>query len=181
MPCIGAADMTRGRSLHHKALPLTGMSNRACFDECLGEAFNRAFRISNYSVALFMIDLDGFKAINDTYGHASGDIVLKTIGERLMKRVRRGDLICRLGGDEFALIVEGMAPLPVGLLAQNVIDEIRRPIDIGEAEVAVGCSIGISQYPSTASVVPEMIEQADVAMYRVKRDGKNAYECFSQG
>ena len=164
------------RALHD---PLTGLSNRASFDEGLEEAFTRASRISNYSVALFMIDLDGFKAINDTYGHASGDIGLKAIGERLMKRVRRGDIICRLGGDEFALIVEGIAPLPVGLLAQNIIDEIRRPIDIGEAEVAVGCSIGISQYPSTATVVSDLVKQADDAMYHVKRNGKNAYESFS--
>jgi diguanylate cyclase (GGDEF)-like protein/PAS domain S-box-containing protein len=168
-------------ALIHRAFhdPLTGLSNRAYFDEGLEEAFSRASRIAHYSVALFMIDLDGFKAINDTHGHASGDVVLKTIGERLMKRVRRGDIICRLGGDEFALIVEGIAPLPVGLLAQNIIDEIRKPIEIGEIEVAVGCSIGISQYPSTASVVTELVQQADVAMYHVKRNGKNAYECFS--
>ena len=158
--------------------PLTSLANRAMFDQTLAHAVARCERNPASEVALLIIDLDGFKAVNDCHGHAVGDEVLKSTASRLLSCQRKSDEIFRIGGDEFAWIIEGRAPLCLERLAQRVIDVVRKPADFDGAEVSVGCSIGIATYPvdgADNAETPDLYQQADAAMYSVKRNGKNSY------
>lgn len=155
--------------------PLTGLENRAAFNVALERAIARASRRPSSQVALLMIDLDGFKAINDTHGHTAGDSVLKNVADRLRVCARTGDIVCRLGGDEFAVILEGSFPISPEVVAQKILTGIGAPIALNKTTVAVGCSIGISIYPTGADNMASLIEQADAAMYTAKQSGKNTY------
>lgn len=157
---------------------LTGLGNRAMFEHSLRQAVSRAARSVPACVALLLFDLDGFKAINDTFGHVAGDQVLRVIAERLQFRRRAGEIICRLGGDEFAWILEGPDTLEIEVIAQVLLTEVCRPIDLGSVQVRVGCSIGISSFPDMSDNDIQLIEHADEAMYRVKRAGKNNFAFF---
>ncbi|NRR31691.1 GGDEF domain-containing protein [Oxalobacteraceae bacterium] len=154
---------------------LTGLSNRAVFNTRLAAAIARAGRNHGYAVVLLLIDLDGFKLVNDTHGHHCGDQVLQQVSERLISHCRRDDVVCRLGGDEFALIVEGFAPLSASCLARKIVAALCQPMQLAELTVTIGCSIGISEFPRCADNPETLVQQADEAMYRVKRQGKNAF------
>jgi diguanylate cyclase (GGDEF)-like protein len=128
-------------------------------------------------LALLFIDLDGFKPVNDTFGHSSGDLVLKQVGERLRSASRSNDAVTRIGGDEFVLMATGNpTPEVIGEVAKRLIDDISRPYDIGDREVVISCSIGIVLYPDSGSHT-KLIARADAAMYEAKRSGGGCY-CF---
>jgi diguanylate cyclase (GGDEF)-like protein len=126
---------------------------------------------------LMMLDLDGFKQANDTYGHDVGDIVLIQTARRLEACVRHNDIVCRLGGDEFLIILFNCDAVSTGFnIASNIITAIRVPITT-EAQITVniGVSIGIALFPIHGTTVETLLKSADEAMYEVKRNGKNGY------
>jgi diguanylate cyclase len=160
--------------------PMTGLSNRYYFEEHLRGAIQRAHRL-NFQLGLVYLDIDNFKLINDSLGHDSGDLLLQNIAQRLLEVVREGDVVCRLGGDEFAIIVHDLeTETSVGALAQRVIETVREPITLNNMEQFVTCSIGIATYPRCATTAEDMLKRADLAMYQVKREGRNGFHFFSE-
>jgi len=159
---------------------LTQLLNRTSFNRELDNALARAARAPTQQVGLMMLDLDGFKPINDTYGHSIGDEVLKNIAKRLHAAIRRVDFACRLGGDEFAIIVTGVAPIGLEIIAKKIIDSINQPIVLETVTTSVTCSIGISTYPAPGKDSATLSKQADDAMYEVKKSGKSGYRLFKQ-
>lgn len=160
--------------------PMTGLSNRYYFEEHLRGAIQRAHRL-NFQLGLVYLDIDNFKLINDSLGHDSGDLLLQKIAQRLLGVVREGDVVCRLGGDEFAIIVHDLeTETSVGALAQRVIESVREPIALNNTEQFVTCSIGIATYPRCATTAEDMLKRADLAMYQVKREGRDGFHFFSE-
>lgn len=160
--------------------PMTGLPNRYFFEEHLNSAIQRAQRL-NAQLGLIYLDIDNFKLINDSLGHDSGDQLLQQIAQRLLQVVRDGDVVCRLGGDEFAIVVQDLdTETSVGALAQRVLESVREPITLNNAEHFITCSIGISTYPRCALNVEDMQKHADLAMYQVKRQGRNGFHFFSE-
>ena len=154
---------------------LTGLPNRNLFRDRLLQAMARARR-SGGLVGLMFFDLDRFKQINDTLGHGTGDRVLQEVAARLKEHLREIDTIARLGGDEFTLIVEGAADSArLAMVAQKVHETMAAPIRINGREIFVSTSIGITVYPRDATEVDDLVRNADLAMYRAKREGRNAY------
>ncbi len=134
----------------------------------------------NPLVAVLFMDLDHFKAINDTLGHSVADLLLKVIGERLTSCVREGDTIARLGGDEFALILTDLTQAAgVGHLAQKILDSLTVPFEIDGHELFVSASIGISLYPNDGKNAEVLLKNADTAMYLAKQQGRNRYQHYS--
>lgn len=168
--------------LAHQAThdPLTGLANRRAAEEYLSEATARAVR-SGEELAVAFIDLDGFKEINDTWGHHRGDAVLAEVGRRLRQGRRKGDLAARLGGDEFAVVLHGVrrsaARAAAARIAGLVVDE---PIEIGELRVHVGASIGIACFPAHAADAAELLRRADWAMYQAKQTHRN-FQVYDPG
>ncbi|HKR40226.1 MAG TPA: sensor domain-containing diguanylate cyclase [Paraburkholderia sp.] len=179
-----ARDVTRNKMTEQELLyraqhdALTGLANRAMFDQQLDQAIARAGRYPGREVALLLLDLDGFKAVNDTWGHAAGDAVLKTVAERLRNTVRKCDLVARFGGDEFACLVEDPAEGALEHLGQRFLTVLRAPIDAGGREVEIGCSVGVATYPQPAIDAVTLFEHADRALYQVKADGKSAWRRY---
>jgi two-component system, cell cycle response regulator len=151
--------------------PLTGLPNRLLFRDRLTQAVQRIDRRDRV-VALIFIDLDGFKAVNDRYGHATGDRLLKAVAGRLRRVVRRTDTVARLGGDEFTIILEGLRhPDDAARVAEQVLRSLRQPFELGGLVIELGASLGVA-IASHATEVPDMLtHRADVAMYRAKASG----------
>lgn len=163
---------------HYDAL--TALPNRSLFNDRLRIALADAARRGR-SVAVMFLDLDRFKNINDSLGHETGDQLLKAVAERLSACVRRGDTIARLGGDEFTIVLADMAHGDDAVLvAQKVIEQFVQPFKIGEQELFVSSSVGITLYPNDAATAEELIKNADVAMYRAKDQGRNNYQFFTR-
>jgi diguanylate cyclase (GGDEF)-like protein len=151
---------------------LTGLANGATFSERLRVAYARPQRRHGTQAVLF-VDLDDFKEVNDTLGHAAGDELLRIMANRLRAAVRPADLVARLGGDEFALLLDGIAGGTAALLlAERTVAALARPVEMHGVAVHVGASIGVAQRSGAADPV-ELMRQADVAMYAAKRLGKN--------
>jgi diguanylate cyclase (GGDEF)-like protein len=169
-------------ALSHQAAhdPLTGLPNRARAVQLVTEALSRANR-DQAIVGLLFVDLDGFKKVNDTFGHAAGDAVLRTVGDRMQAEVRAGDLVARLGGDEFVVLLD---PLEEAELAVRVGDRlvaaISRPIALGPVgpEVRVGASVGVAVSTEDELDADALLSQADAAVYRAKADGRGRTELF---
>ena len=159
---------------HHDAL--TGLPNRSLFHERLGQAVGLSRRST--TSALLCLDLDGFKAINDTFGHPVGDALLCEVGQRLRQQVRDTDTVARLGGDEFA-ILQLSTPLPGGStsLALRIIDAISAPFEIDGNTISVGTSIGIALTPDDSSDIGGLMRAADLALYWSKTNGRGRF-CF---
>jgi len=154
---------------------LTGLPNRASFNDKIEKAVKRALR-SQGRVALMFIDLDKFKPINDEIGHDAGDMVLKTVADRLKSQIRDTDMVARLGGDEFVVVLEGVNNTQdVAKVAQKIITEVSKPIEVNDTTCSVGASIGISIFPTNAKTIPELLHVADKAMYKVKEAGRNNF------
>ncbi len=154
---------------------VTGLPTRALFEDRLEQAIELAHR-NDQTVCVFFIDLDHFKQINDTHGHAAGDFLLKEVGQRMRDTVRASDTVARLGGDEFAIILQNPTkPKHVEMVAQKLIASICQPIKIREDTVSVGASLGIALYPDNAETAKDLLKRADEAMYDVKRQGRNSY------
>lgn len=153
---------------------LTGLTNRQTFIESLERALARAGR-GQRQLALFFIDLDGFKEINDSLGHIAGDHVLQTVAQRLVGSVRASDLVSRYGGDEFTLIIEDSPMEHLDVLAQKILAAIEKPYEIGGQRGFLSASIGIAQYPQCGMDAQSLIGAADRAMYAVKKGDKQGY------
>lgn len=158
---------------------LTDLPNRALIHDRLAQAIRAAARQKNRLAVLFL-DLDHFKNINDTLGHAHGDELLKQVAQRLQHTVRGSDTVGRNGGDEFVLIVPELAsPAEAAQLAQRLLDDLRRPFQIDGQALAISTSIGISLFPDNGSELQELLVSADLAMYHAKAQGRNRYQFFT--
>ena len=159
---------------------LTGLCNRHAFMHRLKESIETASRYKTKMAVLFL-DLDGFKAINDQYGHDAGDEVLVATAARLQKIIRKADTVARMGGDEFTVIIENVKDIrSLSLLAQKIIDSVSQEIKMKESLVRVTTSIGISIYPDDALDLESVLRHADNAMYKAKELGKNNLQFFTK-
>jgi diguanylate cyclase (GGDEF)-like protein len=151
---------------------LTGLANRALLEDRCQLAMERAKRSQN-SFAMLMVDLDRFKEINDTYGHAAGDVVLTNVGLRLAGSVRTVDTVARLGGDEFVLLIESINERSeLTRIGQKLIDRLSERVALEPGkEVSVGASIGFSIFPDDGNTTSELLAVADQSMYQCKTSG----------
>lgn len=162
---------------------LTGLPNRSLFTDRLMQAINRAKRNSG-QVALLFLDLDRFKAINDSLGHALGDALLHQVGQRLRDCVRNEDTVARMGGDEFTIILGDLkdrtqAVTNAAHVAEKIRHTLAEPFTIRNREVFTGASIGMSFYPTDGSEPKTLLQNADTAMYHAKATGKNNYQFYT--
>lgn len=157
---------------------LTGLPNRRRFDDALAE-LAAAIPSGELVHSLLMLDLNGFKRVNDVYGHATGDEVLKQVAKRISASVRKGDLIARLGGDEFAVLATHLAGSEaVEHLASRIIDSLTDPVAAGGSDHAIGTAIGIALIPQDGVDPVELKRRADVALYRAKAERQSAMRFF---
>ena len=161
---------------HHDAL--TGLPNRTLFNERLRQALVRGSENAKLTAAL-CLDLDNFKNINDSLGHAFGDKLLRELGKRLRRELREHDTLARLGGDEFAVVLTGLDGRDAACnTAQRLINAICPPFQIEGHQFTVGVSIGIAIAPDDNDQAEQLLGYADMALYEAKRNGRNRYECF---
>jgi diguanylate cyclase (GGDEF)-like protein len=155
---------------------LTKLPNRILLEDRLGHALSLAQRESTVFALMFM-DLDGFKAVNDAYGHHFGDRLLIQVAERLSGLLRVQDTVARLGGDEFVLLLEQTGPDGAASVASKIVSVISQPYVIGPHELRVSASVGIAMYPGDGNDAKVLMTNADAAMYHAKHSGRNGY-CF---
>ncbi len=166
------------RMAHYDAL--TGLPSLCLLQERAEAVISNAER-HRQKVAVMFVDLDGFKAVNDNWGHEAGDIVLKEVAQRMLSVLRDADQVARIGGDEFLMMVTDVTSRDDATrVARKLIDAIGKPILLNEAPVYIGASIGISFYPDHGGGMEDLIKSADAAMYRVKKSGKNNFECMEE-
>jgi diguanylate cyclase (GGDEF)-like protein/PAS domain S-box-containing protein len=152
---------------------LTDLPNRASFVDILDHSISLAKR-NVHKVAVLFLDLDGFKAINDTLGHQAGDLLLQSVSKRLKESIRDSDAVARVGGDEFILVLENVESNEnANQVANKIIAALSQPFDLAGQLSHIGGSIGISLFPDNAETKEELIKQADEAMYLAKQSGKN--------
>lgn len=161
---------------------LTGLHNRSAFEESLEDAIAQQCRNQKGEVVLYLIDIDGFKEVNDRYGHMTGDHLLQIIAKRFQGIQRAGEMVARVGGDEFAFLVDGNAGdsgyYPYEPLAERIIAQVKEPVELNEGAVTIGCSVGIATFPGTANDFCSLVSQADNAMYAIKKSGKDGFQKF---
>jgi diguanylate cyclase (GGDEF)-like protein/PAS domain S-box-containing protein len=159
---------------------MTGLPNRVMFGELLHHTIESARRHVRQCAVLF-IDLDRFKIVNDSLGHAAGDQLLKEVSSRLLARVRTSDVVARLGGDEFVVLIEEVADMEdASDVARKILGAVLDPIEILGQECRVTASIGIATYPSDAQDAAALMRHADIAMYHAKEEGKNNFQFYSK-
>ena len=176
------AELSEARARAHALAThdaLTGLPNRLLVQERIGRALEHSRRFERRTAILFL-DLDGFKAVNDSLGHAAGDSVLREVARRLLATTRSSDTVARLGGDEFLVLlpeVEGAkdAEAVCLKLLRAMADE---PILVDGQHVSLSFSIGVALFPEHAASVQGLIARADAALYQAKRSGKNRFACF---
>ena len=157
---------------------LTELPNRQLFKDRLNREIARSGRAGE-SLALLYIDLDNFKRINDTLGHGSGDELLRAVARRLSACVKQSDTVARLGGDEFLVIVGSLqGPAEASKVAERILAELAKPLEIGAREYQARASIGIALYPGDGTTLEELLKNADTAMYRAKEDGRGRATFF---
>jgi diguanylate cyclase (GGDEF)-like protein len=157
---------------------LTGLPNRSLLADRVRHAIRSSER-SGRRFAVFFVDLDGFKAINDSLGHSVGDSVLKELAGRFKAKLRKEDLVARFGGDEFVLVVEEVSDIAVvGYIAEKLLDCFQDDFNLLDAHMTVSPSIGISLYPDNGTTLEALLKNADAAMYEVKGSGRNGYRFF---
>lgn len=160
--------------------PLTDLPNRILFLDRLNQAIHQAQR-NHDKVALLFIDLDRFKEINDSFGHASGDLVLIECGKRLKKSIREIDTVARLGGDEFTILIDELKTNNVIInVVKKIIKTLSDPIIVNENIFHITASIGISIFPNDGTDANQLLQNADAAMYQAKEDGKNTYHFYTK-
>lgn len=155
---------------------LTGLVNRTLFRDRLVQAMARSKRLQQ-PLGLMLLDLDRFKAVNDTLGHDVGDRLLKAVATRLQGCVREVDTVARMGGDEFTIILEGLScESDISIVARRITESLAEPFHLKEHEASIGVSIGITVYPSDDSEIDQLLKHADAAMYRAKQRGGNSFQ-----
>ena len=168
------------QELSHQALhdTLTGLANRSLFFDRLSHAMDRSTREDN-SVAVLFLDLDDFKAVNDSFGHPAGDQLLIEVAKRLQAAIRPGDTVARFGGDEFAVLVEaGFMPATAQEIAKRIIEALQPTFRVLTSDVAMRPSIGIAIADQPRVTPDDLLRDADLAMYVAKRNGKGRYEMY---
>ncbi len=171
------------RELEHLARHdvLTGLPNRRLFMERLDNALDRAKRAQT-PLAVMFIDMDHFKAINDTWGHDAGDAALEWVAQQLLANTRKSDTVARLGGDEFVVLLESpMQPEQIDSIAQKLIDSMREPWFFDGHLCSIGLSMGISLFPANGDTADALLSAADTAMYRVKSGSRNNFGFAPEG
>ncbi len=167
---IRQASRRRATAQHHAYhAPLTNLRNRTLFDEMAMRQIAQAYR-DGAQFAILAIDLDGFKAVNDQHGHAAGDLVLKTVADRIMGLVRGSDVVSRRGGDEFAVMLVDVDGARTRHIAEKLLDALSQPYP--GVEPSVSASIGVARYPHDATTLHDLLERADEALYAAKDAGK---------
>jgi diguanylate cyclase (GGDEF)-like protein/PAS domain S-box-containing protein len=170
----------KDESIRHMAFhdSLTGLPNRALLHDRLGQAIAIAQRDKEL-LGLMFIDLDRFKAVNDSFGHETGNSLLKEVAHRLRKCVRKSDTVARLGGDEFVVLLRRVeVPQNYGVVAQKIINSLSQPVHLEGHEMQVGASIGIACYPDDGLEAVDLTKHADAAMYAAKAAGRGTYRYF---
>ena len=158
---------------------LTQLPNRALFYDRLAQATARAKRYSQRFAVLFL-DLDGFKQINDEFGHQAGDNLLKIVATRLTENARDMDTVARVGGDEFIFILNNIDdPQNAVLVAGKILDALARPFAVSGNRCSIGCSVGISIFPDDSDDTDVLVKMADNAMYLAKKSGRNKYQFYN--
>jgi diguanylate cyclase (GGDEF)-like protein/PAS domain S-box-containing protein len=159
---------------------LTGLPNRRLLEDRLKQALALSYRNRKQTAVMF-IDLDRFKTINDSLGHAVGDVLLKEVAQRLVQQLREGDTICRIGGDEFMVVLpEVKRSSHVAQVAQKIIEQLSQPAVVEERELTVTPSIGIAVFPDDGRDAETLIRNADAAMYHAKEMGRANYQFFTE-
>lgn len=159
---------------------LTGIPNRQYLRDQLEHATARAFR-ARQKLALLFLDLDRFKIVNDTLGHELGDELLRAVVQRLRASIREGDLLARLGGDEFAVLLENVdGALDLEAIASNIVGRFAEPFELGGRQISVTASLGITLYPTDSVDPVALLNNADIAMYQAKEQGRNTFKFFTQ-
>ncbi len=160
---------------------LTDLPNRSLFYDRINHGIARAGRADS-RLALMLLDVDRFKIINDSLGHDSGDMLLKTIASRLNEGVRDMDTVARLGGDEFVVVLEGVHDMDdVRFVANKLLATLARPVEVAGHDISITVSIGISVYPEDGDSTDELLKNADIAMYKAKEAGKNNCQFYAKG
>lgn len=158
---------------------VTSLPNRVLFLNKFQQVLMNAYR-HDQPVTLMYLDLDRFKAVNDTLGHDMGDVLLKEVANRLMKCVRADDIVARMGGDEFTVILNNVNhQINTERITQSILDKLTEPFNLGGEIVYISASIGISVYPVNGTEVDALLKNADQAMYFAKQSGRNRYHYFS--
>jgi diguanylate cyclase (GGDEF)-like protein len=159
--------------------PLTGLPNRMLFQERIAEAIGQLS--GRKACAVVYIDLDRFKAVNDTHGHLAGDEVLISTARRLRACVREGDTVTRLGGDEFAILLGSVGRREqIESLAARIVRKIARPYQIGKERLTIGISLGIAAAPGDGDCAEDLIKHADTALYRAKLAGGDTWRFYDE-
>lgn len=158
---------------------LTGLPNRSLLSERLASAIKRN---PEQAIGIIYLDLDRFKHVNDSFGHATGDRLLKAAGDRLRSIVERNDTVSRLGGDEFSILLENLScQAEAESVAQRIVAAFAQPIDLGDAgTVIITPSVGVSLYPEHGGTVAELLKFADTAMYQAKESGRNTFMVYTE-
>lgn len=160
---------------------LTGLPNRAMLHEIVQKTISSASR-SQQLIAIMFVDLDGFKPVNDQYGHAVGDQLLTAVAERLRGAVRQSDTVARVGGDEFVTVATGIESREgASALARKLIDSLAAPFVVRGKRLVIGASVGIAMFPSDGADGDTLINNADLAMYRAKLGNGQRHAFFEQG
>lgn len=156
---------------------LTNLPNRKHFHDQLAETVASA-KQDERSFTVLYLDLDGFKAINDELGHATGDQLIACTARRLEQCVRKGDMVARVGGDEFVVLLQDVTSADVSKIADKIIENLSKPLMLADRTLSITTSIGVATYPQDGENVNALIHSADSAMYEAKRNGKNGYRIF---
>ena len=182
---ISVRDVTQERALSaqlsHQALhdSLTGLANRVVFEDRLSQTNARTARRGGWN-AVLMLDLDNFKAVNDTLGHHVGDLLLVALARRLEEVTRSSDTLCRLGGDEFVYLAEGLtSPAQAEEVAERLLGVVAAPFSLAGTQVEQHASIGVVVWEGTSKDCTELLQNADVAMYEAKRQGEGRHVVFT--
>lgn len=171
-----AASEARVRHLAYHDV-LTGLPNRAMFGDRLAHALD-ASRRNQRGFAVHCVDLDQFKAVNDTFGHQTGDELIRAAAARLAQCARKSDTVARLGGDEFAIIQSDATPLTAATFANRIVSELSLPIELSVGPVYFGCSVGVTIVEDPSIEPLEALRQADLALYKAKGDGRGRFAFF---
>jgi diguanylate cyclase (GGDEF)-like protein len=158
--------------------PLTALPNRRALNEALETAIASA-RSGGTALAFYLLDLNGFKRVNDEHGHAAGDEVLKAVAQRLRAAARNGDLIARLGGDEFAVLAGGVGSREEAFdIGQRFVAALGNPVRVADRAYAVGVAVGVAFYPEDGVTAEELVHHADLAMYTAKAGKQSSLRFF---
>lgn len=157
----------------------TGVRNQALFNDHLTWALQQASRNQRH-LAIMLIDLDGFKDVNDTFGHSGGDELFQAVGHRLKNLLRESDTIARMGGDEFLVLLPEITEVEeIATIALRILTAFQKSFVCNHHEISITTTIGIAIYPTDGENVDTLVKNADIAMYRAKNKGPNNYQCYT--